>query len=108
MTFLYAAFIIIVLLLAILFVFSLKENSSKNGNFNLDSLYNEIQRIEFSVKAEIAFNRKESFEIAAQAKKELAASLFSFEKKLNHDIKLFYLMRHFLMVNYRKLMANDR
>ena len=43
-----------------------------------------MQRIEQSVKTEIAANRREAFEQSALARKELQQSLQSFEEKLNH------------------------
>jgi DNA recombination protein RmuC len=86
MTFLYIAFGILFLLLLMNLIVSLKVSSNKNnGNsYKLDSLDTEIQRIESSVKTEIIANRKETFDNAALARKELASSLLSFEEKLNH------------------------
>lgn len=52
--------------------------------FTGNNLQSEVQRIEQSVRTEIAANRKESFEQSALARKELQQSLTSFEEKLNH------------------------
>ncbi|MBG9378194.1 DNA recombination protein RmuC [Panacibacter sp. DH6] len=52
--------------------------------FTTNNLQGEVQRIEQSVKTEIAANRKEAFEQSAYARKELQQSLLSFEDKLNH------------------------
>ena len=52
--------------------------------FTGNNLQSEVQRIEQSVKTEIASNRKETFEQSALARKELQQSLQSFEEKLNH------------------------
>lgn len=95
MTFLYIAFGILLLLLVINLILSLKATGNKDNGiaYKLNSLGIEIQRIESSVKTEIAANRKETFDNAALARKELASSLTSFEEKLNHltgtiDLKL--------------------
>ncbi|WP_018614304.1 DNA recombination protein RmuC [Segetibacter koreensis] len=86
MTIIYIALSIITILLVINLIISLNTNNSKENEigYKLESLKNEIQRIDLSVKAEIAGNRKEVFDNAALARKELASSLFSFEEKLNH------------------------
>ena len=52
--------------------------------FTGNNLQSEVQRIEQSVKTEIAANRREAFEQSALARKELQQSLQSFEEKLNH------------------------
>ena len=52
--------------------------------FTGNNLQTEVQRIEQSVKTEIAANRKETFEQSLLARKELSNSLESFEKKLQH------------------------
>ena len=52
--------------------------------FTGNNLQAEVQRIEQSVKTEIASNRKETFEQSALARNELRQSLQSFEEKLNH------------------------
>lgn len=67
--------LIITLLLIILLIRSFKPNNN---------IVRETQRIEQSVKIEIAANRKETFEQSALARKELRQSLQSFEEKLNH------------------------
>ncbi|HRH49913.1 MAG TPA: DNA recombination protein RmuC, partial [Panacibacter sp.] len=67
--------IIIALLVIIILIRSFKPN---------DNLIKEVQRIEQSVKTEIASNRKETFEQSALARNELRQSLQSFEEKLNH------------------------
>ena len=72
--------LILLLIVAVLLVVVLIKLFSNSNN----PLQTEVQRIEQSVKTEIAANRKESFEQNAFARKELAASLLSFEEKLNH------------------------
>ena len=69
MTFLYIASGIIILLLVINLILSLKASGNKDTGitYKLDSLTTEIQRIESSVKTEIAANRKETFDNAALA-----------------------------------------
>ncbi len=90
MTFIYISISIIILLLIINLIINLiiSFKASNNNNtgitYKLDALQSEIQRIETSVKNEIASNRKETFDNAALARKELSQSLFSFEEKLNH------------------------
>ncbi|MCW3109020.1 MAG: rmuC [Segetibacter sp.] len=86
MIFIYITLGIITLLLIIILIISLKATNNKDTGltYKLDSLHGDIQRIESSVKNEIGSNRKETFDNAALARKELAASLFSFEEKLNH------------------------
>lgn len=86
MTFLYIAFIVIAALLIINLFLTLKSGSNKDSNFlfKLDLIRTELQRVEAAVKSEIASNRKETSDSATIARKELAASLFSFEEKLNH------------------------
>ena len=82
MTFLYA---ILVLLSIINLILLLKSTGNKDTGitYKLDSITTEIQRLESSVKTEIAANRGETFDNAALARKELASSLLSFEEKLN-------------------------
>ncbi|MCW3114004.1 MAG: rmuC [Segetibacter sp.] len=77
---------IITILLIITLIVSWKANNNKDSGigYKLDSLHSDLQRIEISVKTEIASNRKETFEHAALARRELSSSLFSFEEKLNH------------------------
>lgn len=86
MIFIYVALGIITLLLIINLVISIKStNNNESGlTYKLDALRTDLQRIETSVKTEIASNRKETFDHAALARRELASSLFSFEEKLNH------------------------
>ena len=75
-----------IVLLIIILVVLLKFNRGGDAGtiFKLESLRSEIQRIENAVKLEIGANRKETFDNAAMARKELADSLTSFEEKLNH------------------------
>ena len=68
-------------------------NNTADTRYKFYPLQTGIQRIESSVKIEIATNRKETFEQSALARKELQQSLQSFEEKLNHltntiDLKL--------------------
>ena len=86
MTFLYISFGILILLLIINLILTFKTGNNKDTGitYKLDSLTTEIQRIESSMKTEIAANRKETFDNAALARKELSSSLSSFEEKLNH------------------------
>ena len=69
--------LIILTILAIIILIKLFSHSNS-------PLQAEVQRIEQSVKSEIAANRKETFDQSAQARKELGTSLLSFEEKLNH------------------------
>ena len=71
--------LIILIIIAVLVIIILIRSFKPN-----DNLIKEVQRIEQSVKTEIASNRKETFEQSSQARKELAQSLASFEEKLNH------------------------
>jgi DNA recombination protein RmuC len=82
----YVLLAVIVLLLIINIVLSYKAtgNTTNDISYKLDALYIELNRIETTVKTEIAGNRKETFEQTAYARKELSSSLFSFEEKLNH------------------------
>jgi DNA recombination protein RmuC len=77
---------IIILLVIINLILLLRAGSNKDTGlvYKLDTLQVEMQRIEGSVKTEIAANRKETFDHAALARRELASSLISFEEKLNH------------------------
>ncbi len=83
MTALYILFAIIIILLIISLTLSFKLKPN-NTDYKFDSLKTEIQRIEESVKKEIAFNRLETSNQSARARQELANSLQSFEEKLNH------------------------
>ncbi|MCW3079483.1 DNA recombination protein RmuC [Segetibacter sp.] len=82
----YILLAIIILLLVINLIMSSRATNNKDAGFpyKLDSLGLEMQRVEASVKTEIASNRKETFDNAALARRELASSLISFEEKLNH------------------------
>lgn len=85
MPFQYFLLTIIILLLIINLVISLRTTNKDTGiTYKLDALYRELSRIETTVKTEITGNRKETFDNATTARKELASSLFSFEEKLNH------------------------
>lgn len=80
--------ILLIIITIVLIIVLIKLFTNNNG-----PLQSEIQRIEAAVKTEIAANRREAFEQSAQARKELAQSLASFEEKLNHltntiDVKL--------------------
>lgn len=83
---LYTFLILIALLLIVNLIYTVKAAANNNSNVlaKLDTLPTEMQRIESSVKTEIAINRKETNDNAANARKELADSLSSFELKLNH------------------------
>lgn len=86
MIFIYLGLCTITFLLIINLIISLKASRNKETGitYKLDAVHSDVQRIESSVKTEIASNRKETFDNAALARKELASSLFSFEEKLNH------------------------
>lgn len=75
-------YILLALIIGLLLLILLKPKD--NAAHKFDELKADINRIETAVKNEIAANRKESFEQSAYARKELAASLQSFEEKLNH------------------------
>lgn len=75
-------YILLALIIGLLLLILLKPKDNPAHKF--DELKADINRIETAVKNEIAANRKESFEQSAYARKELAASLQSFEEKLNH------------------------
>jgi DNA recombination protein RmuC len=74
------------MLLIINLIVSTKGPDGNDSAFTakLDALRGDMQRIESAVKTEIASNRKETFDNAAMARRELASSLFSFEEKLSH------------------------
>ncbi|HVX28584.1 MAG TPA: DNA recombination protein RmuC [Parafilimonas sp.] len=55
-----------------------------NNMIKFDLINNETKRIEESVKKEISLNRIETNNQSLRARQELAASLQSFEEKLNH------------------------
>ena len=55
-----------------------------NNMIKLDTIAAETKRIEESVKKEISLNRIETNNQSLRARQELAASLQSFEEKLNH------------------------
>ena len=76
--------LIIAALLLIIIAVTLLTKKTANNDHKFDAITTEIQRIENAVRTEIAANRKETFEQSAQARKELAQSLASFEEKLNH------------------------
>lgn len=82
----YILFAAIALLLIINIILTYRAIQGKpiDISYKLDAIQVEINRIESSVKSEIAANRKETFDSAASARKELASSLHSFEDKLNH------------------------
>jgi DNA recombination protein RmuC len=86
MIFLNIALVVIILLLLIVITISLRRGGAGESAiaFKIDAWYGEVQRVEHAVKTEIAANRKETFENAAIARRELANSLASFEEKLNH------------------------
>ena len=91
------AIIIILLLVLTIKAFAKNNNADDFNNLNtkLDSIANnniikfdaiaaETKRIEESVKKEISLNRIETNNQSLRARQELAASLQSFEEKLNH------------------------
>src|SRR4249919_195328 len=78
------AVIIFLLIINLIYTFKASGNTNADTKYKLDTLTTETQRIEASVKTEIAANRKETFEQSALARKELQQSLQSFEEKLNH------------------------
>lgn len=86
MIFLYVASGIIIVLFIFLFSIILRANENKDSGVGqqVANLYNEIQRVESSVKNEIAANRKETFDNSAVGRRELSNSLSSFEEKLNY------------------------
>jgi DNA recombination protein RmuC len=89
--FTYVALIIIILLLVITLIILLRSsnNNTPNERYKIDGLYADIQRIESAVKNEIALNRKEAFDNAANARREQASSLDSFKKDFLKTIKEF-------------------
>ena len=91
MTTLYILFAITIILLIILLIksFTVNANDAINTiastqNEKLNAIINETKRIEESVKKEISLNRIETNNQSLRARQELAASLQSFEDKLNH------------------------
>ncbi len=84
MSIVYVLLAVVIVLLIILLVVSLKPKNNNGNNVKLDALRSEVQRIEESVKKEIALNRIETNNQSARARQELASSLLSFEEKLNH------------------------
>lgn len=78
------ALITLLLLINIVLSYKATQNKSIDIAYKLDAIQLEIQRIESSVKSEIIANRRETFDSAGAARKELASSLSSFEEKLNH------------------------
>lgn len=88
--FTYVALIIIILLLVIILIVLLRSsNNDTDGKYKIDGLYTDIQRIEGAVRNEIALNRKENFDNAANARSEQALSLDSFKKDFLNTIKEF-------------------
>ncbi len=75
-------YILLALITGLLLLILLKPKD--NAAHKFDELKADINRIEASVKNEIAINRNETNNQSAQARKELAHSLQSFEEKLNH------------------------
>lgn len=57
---------------------------ANNNMIKFDAINSETKRIEESVKKEISLNRIETNNQSLRARQELAASLQSFEEKLNH------------------------
>jgi len=99
MTLIYVLLSITIILLIIVLIKSFTKNNNdeelKNINTKLDAIANnniikfdatnnEVKRIEESVKKEISLNRIETNNQSLRARQELAASLQSFEEKLNH------------------------
>lgn len=91
MTTLYILLTITIILLIIVLIKSFTSNASDATNNiasiqneKLNALSNETKRIEESVRKEIYLNRTESNNQSLRARQELAASLQSFEEKLNH------------------------
>lgn len=89
--FIHVALTIIILLLIVTLIIILRSASTKDTGYTykLDSLHADIQRIENAVKNEIASNRKEAFDNAANARDEQAKSLDSFKKDFMQSIKEF-------------------
>ena len=101
MTTLYILLSIIIVILIIILIKAFAKNNNANAediisiNIKLDAIANnniikfdalssETKRIEESVKKEISLNRIETNNQSLRARQELAASLQSFEEKLNH------------------------
>ena len=92
MTLIYILLAITIVLLIILTIktFVKNDNDAKldvfinTSNEKLNSITAETKRIEESVKKEISLNRIETNNQSLRARQELAASLQSFEEKLNH------------------------
>jgi DNA recombination protein RmuC len=79
LTYILLAITIILLIIILIKLFTQKSNDHK-----LDALSTEIKRIEESVRKEIFLNRTETSNQSVRARSELANSLESFEKKLQH------------------------
>ena len=78
------AIIILLLIIILIQVTKRRDNSISEVTYKLQALQIDVNRIEASVKTEMAANRKETFDHTALARRELASSLFSFEEKLQH------------------------
>src|SRR4051812_29238134 len=80
---------LILLFLVVIFVLVYKGGNSRDSGlgieikYKLDALSAEVNRVEASVKNEIATNRTEGNEVSRNAREELSRSLKSFEDKLN-------------------------
>src|SRR5437868_12791308 len=83
----------ITIILLLIAVFYLARNSNfkvfSDISYKLTNMHAEIQRIELSVKNEIAANRKESFANAAIDRNELAIVFASFKNDLAESIQQF-------------------
>src|SRR6201989_1183842 len=99
MTTLYVLLAITIILLIILLIKAFAKNNNdekldtintkldviaNNNIIKFDAIAAETKRIEESVKKEISLNRIETNNQSLRARQELAASLQSFEEKLNH------------------------
>lgn len=84
MIYLAIGLILVLLIINLILLFKSSGNTNEGLTYKMDALNAEMQRIETSVKTEIAFNRKETFENASMARRELSSSLISFEEKLSH------------------------
>ncbi|MEO7802626.1 MAG: DNA recombination protein RmuC [Ginsengibacter sp.] len=87
--FISVALVIVILLLLVNLFILIKSKANIGQGYKFDSLHADIQRIESAVKNEIASNRKEAFDNAANARSEQASTLDGFKKDFLKTIKEF-------------------
>lgn len=92
MTIIYILLSVLILLVIINLVLLLRAKTSNDSSqleamkFRLDTLQQELIRVETSVKNEIASNRKETSENSRAAREELGSSLKSFGELINNSM----------------------